>query len=448
MSLAAAVTTSAFGQNPKREVVFTMNTHEVIYENEYVLYQTFSQNHFACVTRDTITKDFTFIFNGERIKIASGNGDKTDGEWHLCYANPGEVKGYIYAYKENGRWFINYRGATNGGFDDVRCTYSFSGPDQELYTPERDYDYLYKLADRWYADKNGENKRIDFIEKIYEDGRYYLNINGAIVGPYGSVSNIRLTGNGKYAYSYRNNGKYYVNVNDSLVGGPYEHDISGLALTGSGKYAYGYSDNGRWYEDYININGITIGGPYGDVSNLAFIESGKYAYSYRTNKKHYVSVGGFIVGGPYEYDVDCLALAESGEYAYSYKTNEKYYVNINGSIIGGPYKHGIRNLTFTGSGKYSYRFYENRKHYINTNGVVTEEKDYLAFENGYDDLDLTSGDGKHSFSSSYEYEYVVIDGRPYGQSPAIGAWYDESKNAFIRSAVENRELAVYEYKLK
>ena len=35
------------------------------------------------------------------------------------------------------------------------------------------------------------------------------------------------------------------------------------------------------------------------------------------------------------------------------------------------------------------------------------------------EYDFTSQNDKHSFYSSYQYEYVVIDGRPYGKTPAI-----------------------------
>ncbi|MDR0745179.1 MAG: hypothetical protein LBF17_01635 [Mediterranea sp.] len=446
MLLVVVLATSAFGQPSKREVVFTMNANEVIYENEYALFQTFNQNRFACVTHDTVTKEFTFVFNGERIRTALGNGNMFDDDWHLYYANPGEAKGYVFTYRENGRWYINYHGVIEGGFDEVYCENPFY---ERIYTPGKGYDYLYKLAYRWYASRNGENRKIGFVEKMGEDGRQRLNINGVIVGPYGSVSNVTLTENGKYAYCYKENGKHYVNVNGFTVGGPYQHDINGLALARDGKYAFGYSNDEKWYEVYVNVNGSTVGGPYEyDISGLTLAENGEYAYSYRNNGKYYVNVNGFTVGGPYEYDISGLTLIESGKYAYSYRNNEKYYVNVNGSTIGGPYEHDISGLTFTESGKYSYRFYENKRHYINRNGVVAEERSHLVFDNGYGDLDLTSKDDGHSFSSSYEYDYVVIDGRPYGQSPAIEAWYDESKNAFVWSAVENRELVVYEYKLK
>jgi hypothetical protein len=101
LMLVTTVATSAFGQNPQREVVFTLNANEVIYENEYALSQTLHQNRFACMTLDTITDKHTFVFNGQRIKTAS----EKDCIDHLDYVNPGEAKGYAFTCEENGRWY-------------------------------------------------------------------------------------------------------------------------------------------------------------------------------------------------------------------------------------------------------------------------------------------------------------------------------------------------------
>jgi hypothetical protein len=415
--LVATVATSAFGQTPKREVVFTLNANEVIYENEYTLFQTLNQNRFACMTWNTITNEYTFVFNGEKIKIAPEDGNYYSYTWHLYYVNPDETKGYVFTYEENGEWYVNCRGVVDGGFDEIRCEHTYSY-ENDLCISEKDYDYLYKLADRWYASKNGKNKKINFIETIYKGGRRYISVNG------------------------------------STVSGPYEYgDIQGYALTESGKYAYFYGDHGR---SYINVNGRTVDEPYhwwhSSRSNLTLTESGKYAYFYGDNGERYLNVNGSIVGGPYEYYIiiENLTLTESGKYAYSYEDNDKCYVNVNGTTIGGPYTY-VSGIILAEDGKYSYRFYKDRKCYTNTNGVVTEERDnqFLSSQDYRDHaLDLTTKDGEHSFYSSYEYEFVVIDGRPHGKSPAIEAWYDESKNAFIWNAVEGLELVVYEYTLK
>jgi hypothetical protein len=75
--------------------------------------------------------------------------------------------------------------------------------------------------------------------------------------------------------------------------------------------------------------------------------------------------------------------------------------------------------------------------------------DYCFFRNShyYSNvaIELTSPDGEHFFHSSYEYEFVVVDGERCGKAPALYAWYD--RGAFIWNAVEGRELVVYKYVL-
>jgi hypothetical protein len=441
-----AIAMSVFGQNPKREVVFTMNANEVIYENEYTLFQTFTSNRFACMTHDTITDKYTFVFNGQRIRMAAESGHIHDEDWHLHSVNPLEAAGYVFTYRDEGRWYINYHGLVHGGYDDVCYGPYYTEGRSELYTPEREYDYLYKLAGKWYAVRNGKNKRIDFIERIHKDDGYYVNINGTTIGPYGVVTGLALTKNGKYAYYYWDSGKWHVNINGSTVN-EFDDDYYNytVALTGSGKYAYMYRNNDKWC---ININGSVVVEPYVDVNGLTLIESGKYAYYYWDNGKWYVNVDGSVVGGPYDRWAYDLKLAGNGKYAYSYGNDGKWYVNVDGSVVGGPY-NVVTGLAFTKGGKYSYRFLEDRKWYMNTNGVITDSQSpCIRFWYSNGDLTLTSEDGNHSFDSSYEYEHVLIDGRPCGQSPAIEARYDESKNAFVWNAIEGRELVVYEYALK
>ncbi|MDR3118320.1 MAG: hypothetical protein LBU44_02695 [Mediterranea sp.] len=403
---ALAAATSVFGQQLKREVVFTMNANEVVNQNEYALLN----NRFACMTHDTITKELTFVFNGERVRTMRADSRREDDAWSLYYVNPGQEKGYIFTYKEDGKWFVNCRGVVDGGFDDV---YSQNLPvgdeERELYVWEKNYDYLYKLAGLWYVCKNGESRKINFIEKVYENGLQRLNINGKSAGPYNSVPDVALTESGKYAYSFSDNGRYYLNVNGSVKG---------------------------WH--------------YNSIYSVALAQGGKYAYSYHHNGSSYMNINGVFVEGPLKYDISNLALTESGKYAYSYEDKGGYYVKMNGSIIGGPYKYDIRNLTLAENGKYGYCFHESRKYYRNMSGVVTEERDNQFLDNDcfHDSLDISSRNNEHSFSSSYKYMYVVIDGRSYGCSPAVEAWYNASKNAFVWSAVEGRELVAYEYALK
>ena len=211
-----------------------------------------------------------------------------------------------------------------------------------------------------------------------------------------------------------------------------------------------YKENEKYY---ANINGNTSGG-FALIYNLILTENGKYAYLYEENEKRYVNINGNTSGG--FANIQDLRLTESGKYAYFYEENGRWYININGNISED--FDNYDNVTLTESGRYVYSYKKNGKKHINNNDNITSNNtlSYNRLDNDNnvscwgtdgDVLELNSNNDGHSFYSSYEYEYVVIDGRPYGKSPAIQAEYDNKKNAFIWTAIESKELVVYEYKL-
>jgi len=63
-------------------------------------------------------------------------------------------------------------------------------------------------------------------------------------------------------------------------------------------------------------------------------------------------------------------------------------------------------------------------------------------------IELRSPNRIHSFFSDLANEYVIIDGKKIGKSPAIQVYYNEDKNAFVWNSIEKQELVVYEYKLQ
>jgi hypothetical protein len=253
-----------------------------------------------------------------------------------------------------------------------------------------------------------------------------VNVNGAedrSKGYYDMVYDLHFTDSGKYAYKYRENWKWYVlvNVNGTEDRSRGYDDISydHFHLTESGKYTYKYQENGKWYV-VVNVNGTeNRSGGYDDMAYLRFTESGKYAYKYQENGKWYVVVN---VNGTENrsegYDaVDDLKMDANGNYDYHYSRDGKSVATHNGKSVANP------------------------------NGKETEYAHFAFFGSAADRLEIYSADGKHSFHSSYEYKYIVIDGKRYGASSALDAWYDKDKNAFIWNVVEGKKLVVYDYKL-
>ena len=381
----------AFAQNPKREVVFTLRANEVIYADEYYLMQFFNQNRFSCMIENTVTKEFTFVFNGKRIKAAP--------HW-ISSVDVTQDNSYIVAYEEDGKYYVNCKGVVEGGFEDMILTEQFySGAGYLVKTNIQDFDYQYKLAGKWYAHKNGKNKKVEFF---IESGNDYMNINGNISNMY------------KWAYD--------------------------ITVTEDGQYAYIYEDKGN-RKKYINNNGRISGG-YSNIDNLRFCENGKYGYSYYNDGQWYININGRVDGTLQ--NISNLRLTENGKYAYTYYDEGGWYLNVNGRIYSG--FDDIENVTLTENGKYSYSYYKDGKWYVNNNGYIELEKRTNDWDYD-DDFELYSKNDEHFFHSSYQYEYVVIDGKPYGKSPASRAWYDEKRNAFIWTAIEAREIVVYENKL-
>jgi len=369
---------------PTREVLFTLGENEKIYYGEYFAMATAQGNKFTAVIYNTETKEATFVFNGKRIKtVKYDEYGVLFYTLNVFYTNPSIENGYGYSYPLADRIYVNLEG--------------------KVLPTVKGYPYGCTRT------KSGKYA-FDYDDGVYIDGKIIEN-----------AYSLRLTESGKYAYRYKENGKWHVNIDGKTIG-TYD-DVEDLRLTESGKYAYRYKENEKWH---VNIDGKTIG-TYDYVGDLTLTESGKYAYYYRENGKYHVNIDGKTIG-TYG-DVYSLILTESGKYAYRYYENE-VYSNINGR------------------GNLSKEEYDNFRHTeLDYNGSTVFQywNDGSSYEKSV--TEVLSKDNKHSFYSNYEYEYVVIDGEPVGKSPAWQAWYNEKENAFEWSALEDRELVVYKYKL-
>jgi hypothetical protein len=331
------------------------------------------------------------------------------------------------------------------------------------------------LDDRWYARySDGSSKKVQEVTPAfrtythYRDEKSYVNINGRNSKGYDNIRDVLSTQSGKYAYWYRENGKYHVMINiDGTEKSSRGYDVDGwsLQLTESGKYAYRYKENEKWHV-MTNIDGTEKSSRgYDDVGyeSLHLTENGKYVYTYRENGKWHVmiNIDGTEKSSRGYDDVHWnINLTESGKCAYLYEENEKWHVNMNGKDDA----RGFDRITGLAIDDKGYNFYCRRddgKVYKNSNGEDTESEYLSGMDGGSfgidffrnyqtwhtERLEIYSPNKEHSFDSSYEHAHVVIDGETHGHAPALYAWYDAEKNAFIWNAIEGKELVVYEYKL-
>jgi hypothetical protein len=199
-----------------------------------------------------------------------------------------------------------------------------------------------------------------------------------------------------------------------------------------------YKENVGWY---VNIND-QLWGPYASYSNQLLTESGKFAFSYTDNGIEYININGRI-WGPFT-SVYAPVVTNSGKFAFRYNENNQYYININGVVLG-PYVNAY-SPTIAENGEYSFLYSVNDGNwYKNNNGKESVVADFnLPYAVG--DIEINSANKQHSFYSNLAYEYVVIDGKRTGNSPAMRAWYDKDRNSFLWTALEGKELVLYEYK--
>lgn len=54
---------------------------------------------------------------------------------------------------------------------------------------------------------------------------------------------------------------------------------------------------------------------------------------------------------------------------------------------------------------------------------------------------------RHLFTANWDYEYVMIDDKKFGNHTPINAFYDSDNNAFGWVTIENRQLVLYSYEL-
>jgi hypothetical protein len=417
--------------NLKRSVLFTVGENEEFCYNNYFVFgycfelQQMNQNHFACVIKNEF-KDFnTFVFNGNRI----APGDSIDGfgfPFYFHYLDVREDYGYIVEYRLQGMNYINIKGKVYGPFDgwDVGNTFVFAkdhygnldyskfyyckteggsrnyylhyngvkkGPFEGIFFPKAgddyaDCEYLYLLADKWYAYySNGSSKITSMVYGyLYEkDGKEYVNINGEDSKGYDKIRELHFTQSGNYAYIYTENGKEHVNVNGKESREYDEVDFLSLRLYENGNYAYIYKDKDKKW--YVNINGEDKKdrGCY-EFDSFKFVESGQYVYRYMANKKQFIKINGKVSRGYDEISLICFN--ESGKYAYIYNENRKWCVNINGKEsrkYDWVYKE---SLHLTESGNYAYNYKENGKKYVNINGEDSKGYDVMSYfsftENG------------------------------------------------------------------
>ena len=481
-----------YSQNPLRTVLYTLKKNEILKYNEYYISCKLEKNKFAAVVTDTIVKKDRFIFNGEVIFSNSdiGQADHNNSSEVLDF-DLNKSNGYIYIYNQNDKWFVNIGGKVEGPFEEVynerfKLTdheYGGSYGGQRLYNgcygedygkvPSK-FDFCYKLGDNWFSYTNG---KIEMIESPYEipessyggtfwsivNGKYHYNkIKGVNISP-PIISDSTLDWN----YDCRNqdvacvfvkNGNKYFYFNGT-ISEPFDNDNerNNVHLTLE-NYIYTFRKDKK---KYININGKQYDLFDGAISynaDAGILKNKGVFYTYEKNKKKYFFIDGKSYGPYDDFLYSSIIVHDNGKFAFIYQNGKECIANINGQTSVGYIN--VRSLSFYADG--TFRYYFEKKDgwvYENNNGQISKTENRRIkysvgtdvgrrlFDISEDKYEIKSTNNKHVLITDIKYNYVIVDGRSFGSTPAIKAWYDETRNAFIWNSWENKELVTYEFKL-
>jgi len=506
LSLLIAIPARAQESPLTRKVLYTLNYDEVLFSNNdndtNPICTILDDEKYDFVIENKNTGTYSLIFNGKR--IASTNYRRDDRlPFSVDYSDHEVEDGYLFTYckrtdiPDKFEYYVNIGGIENGPYESAIIFLKR----RSLYAKPFSYSdvrYFYKLDGEWFCNDSGDIKNLYFGGNIvyfarsdtdklfgivYVGGldKYYLNTGDRTFGPFSFLYDFRfgrITDTGKFAFSYTEDPaamKWNVNINGQKYG-TYS-SVKYPQITDSGKFAFCHQNGTRWF---ANINGGKIG-PYSAINNLHIADNGKFAFNYYDHKnREYVNLNGEIYG-PYSY-IDNLHITDSGKFAFSYKENDESYVNIDNEIYG-PYQK-FREMRLFNSGEFIIHYADSIENLLNYNGNIYTYRPnnpdlqsvwQLLRDNNYrlqpisdgyiitdgvsqsrinhkpdsdNKINITSRDKRYRFLSNSESGEVTINDEIIDASPPFIAWYDPNRRAFLWASTEDKELVLYEYKLK
>ena len=389
LMLIAFFTTTAQNNKLKRNVLLKLEESETVHYNEFFVSQSVNQNKYACYTYDGEKQNYKFVFNGKAIMELNENKDSIYNFIEVLSINVAEANGYIFCYpQKEGKdvvYYVNYKGSIKGPFSSLSALHPHSSDPRDQV-----YEFYTYDDQKWYGHKNNQST--------------------LLISPNDIDDNPNLISS-----EWTDNGSF-VTINGNKISEKLYRNLSGLVINKKGTYAFVYEENEKYF---INIKGKVSEGFKNVNYTICLTDTDKYAYAFYKNNNWYLNQNG-VISAPFDW---------IGELRYNDKKGLYYRYSANGDGKVYEFNNGKKTLT---------------------NKLITNTHEYQAaahFRTVNYTLNLRSADKTHKFESSIDYEHILIDGKKYGKAPALHAWYDAVKNAFIWNTVEGKELVVYEYKL-
>jgi hypothetical protein len=451
----------SFSQLAQRKTIYTLQRNEIIYYDEAVLSVKNNSSNFCLIIEDTMQHKYSLILNGKKVHTQSTESIIWMKELNL------ENQTYALEFWNERDSYLNINGITYGPYEQIIPM--FSDKTGEI-------GYYYKLGSKYYF-KTNEKKYGPFIQMHYailladSQTMFHSNFNSNSYSAVISGQDL-LELHGKE-----------ITLNGKIIKSETEGNFSKLTFESLSNYGYIW-EKGYGSPSYLCLNGnnsLISGFNYYD---FFYLDKSNFYYSlasknlnkesrvlksiYRNNKIIYdniESIIGFNNGDVFLFedvnhtvflnnqkvffDADASyftnGIVESEKsYAFIYQKGDDYYVKSSSGQFG-PYQF-VENLNLK-NGKLQFTYTLNNIYYSYNNGIVLANENILMnFENQMLNSSLTFEN--HNFESSYEYDYVVIDGDAYGKSPALQSWIDPVGKKFIWTALENNEYVVYSYPIK
>jgi hypothetical protein len=391
-----------FNAQLKREVLFRLQPNEVLFQNEYtVMIALDGTKKFSALIKDTLTNNYRLVFNGNTVGRFTG----TTG-WPLANIQSIDLN------KPNGYSYITYRGKQLGDINIEgkkinnleNASFVASGSHNN-----QNNDYYYRLLGERYLNKNGKsfsiqdkiNYQIHGSDIFWIKGwdkvsghKVYWNSN--FLGTFHLKWCKGMIDENGYAFCYRQNDVCYINFNGS---------VSRIS-----------SDCRSWHDCKI------VGNDYYFIIDTDIYKNDTLVHTFNNNIS--------------DWDVN-----SKGDILYT--DGENLYLN---SLLV-EQNHGatfIRNLSVDNSGNISYTYDSKECSHCYFEVINQNEKEYTSYRI-WGGAEIGSTDGEHHLKSKWNYDYVVIDGAPYGSSPALTAWFDEKKKCFYWNSFEKNELVFYQF---
>lgn len=461
LALVLAINIQGQTSTVTKKILYTLQPNELIFGNEAITSLKKNSSNFCLITYDTITGKQTFVHNGKRIISIN----ETDYFW-IETLNLNE-NGFILNYGKDDQEYIIMNGVSAGPFEDILLTYC---------EKSNEYGYFYKLGSKYYFKLGNEkfgpfsnsHSGITFVEsnktflsfnnwsnavtanvsgqKVFEmisdSGVLSINSNGKTVETRKGVSRYSLFSSDRYGYISDSNDDFYhdmlqnIVINGRIVNNQFKVNLKydDIFFVNQEDYYYSSTENNGLHSVYKNDNIL-----YRNVKEIiSYNRNGCFIYK-DINGNFYLN-GNKVLTNIVDY-IYQPCIENENKYAFYYYQNDRIYVKSAEGVLG-PYINVYDLKMSNGFLSFSY-VDENHVRYSYKNGKISLNDVNLNFfdiqENAsflYENL---------SFESSYEYNFVVINGDSYGKSPALQSWIDPVDKKIFWTALEKNEYVLYTY---